>query len=556
MDKSNHLPEFTLKKSLNLLTKILLGVLLIASDASAQFHIYKAQKVYTVDSALSAVECLVTENERIVYSGSYDSARKYFPNAQVTDFKKQYIYPGFIDAHCHFLAWCRGLKECNLVGTKSEADVIKRLKKFAATSARKWVVGRGWDQNDWSDKQFPGIEKLDAAFPDKPVCLKRIDGHAVWINTAAVKALNLDLTQRIDGGEVVMKNGKFSGILIDNATDLVLPYIPDLPRKDLNDAVREGAAKCQAVGLTTLDEAGLDVKDIYYLDSLQQAGMLKMRIYAMLASSQSSFTWIAENNRISGDMMRVGGVKFYLDGALGSRGALLKKDYCDRMGHKGLLLQNVQQFTQYCSFVGSRSYQVCVHAIGDSANALALRVFGKIQPAGMDNRWRIEHAQVVDPKDFVLFKKYKVIPSVQPTHATSDAPWASSRLCSDRMPGAYNYAELGKQSGLLALGTDFPVEDISPIKTFYSAVFRTPLEAKITEPFNPNGALTRSQALMGMTIWAAYANKEEHTKGSLEPGKLADFVVLNRDLMSIEQKDFKKVKVTATYINSKKVHSK
>jgi predicted amidohydrolase YtcJ len=540
----------------NLLKFIALIILFRGATVKSQTTIYTAKRIYTMDSGLRVCESMVAEKGRILFTGSLDTARRLYPEANLVQFKNRFIYPGFIDAHCHFLAWCRGLKECNLIGTKSEQEVISRLKKYASTTTRSWIVGRGWDQNDWPQKNFPGIENLDKAFPDKPVCLKRIDGHAVWINSAAVKALNLDLNKNIPGGEIVKINGKFSGILVDNAADLVLPFVPDLPRQEMNEAVRMGAQQCYAVGLTTLDEAGLDLKDIYYIDSLQQNKMLKMRIYAMLAASEKSFSWIGANNTMRTERLHVGGVKFYLDGALGSRGALLKKDYCDRLGHKGLLLQNVQQFTNYCSFAGSKGYQICVHAIGDSANSIALNVFGKIQPAGFDNRWRIEHAQVVDPKEFSLFKKFKVIPSVQPTHATSDGAWAENRLCSSRMTGAYNYAELGRQAGLLALGTDFPVEDISPIKTFYSAVFRVDMKSDKTNPFMPDGGLKPVQALLGMTIWAAYANKEEHEKGSLENGKLADFVVLNTDLLEAEQKQVAKTRVTATYINGEKVFGK
>lgn len=527
-----------------------------ATAALAQSTIYTAARIYTADTLFRTVESMVVENGRIVYTGALDSSKKYFPESRVINYKKKFIYPGFIDAHCHFAAWCRGLKECDLTGTKSEKEVISRVKKFAAKSKRTWIVGRGWDQNDWKDKKFPGIAQLDAAFPDRPVCLKRIDGHAAWINSAAARAIGLDTSQSVDGGEILMENGNFTGILIDNAVDLVTPFIPDLPRQEMNAAIAEGAARLYAQGLTTVDEAGLHIREIRYLDSLQNAGLLSLRIYAMLSASPESFAWIAEHGITNNGQMHVGAVKFYLDGALGSRGALLKKDYCDRLGHKGLLLQNVQEFGQYCSFLGNKGWQVCVHAIGDSANALALRTFGKYQPAGMDNRWRIEHAQIVDPRDFGLFKKYGVIPSVQPTHATSDGPWATDRLCEARLPGAYNYAELCRQAGLVALGTDFPVEDISTVKTFYSATQRTDVQGTLKTPFNPQGALTRKQALLGMTIWAAMSNKEENDKGSLEAGKFADFVVMDTDLMEAEPAKLKKARVKSTFIGGKKVFGK
>ena len=516
--------------------------------------LYTAGKIYIGDTAMTVVEAMVSENDKIIFTGPAELARALYPKAKKVDFKKQYIYPGFIDAHCHFLAWCKGLKEANLVGTKSEKEVIKQLQKFSKTTKRSWIVGRGWDQNDWKNKNYPNLTLLDKAFPNTPVFLKRIDGHAAWINTAAINALKLDVNQKVSGGEFIFKDGKFTGILIDNAVDLVSGEVPPLPESELNTAVSEGAKKCYAAGLTTLDEAGLTTDEVEYLDQLQQSGKLNLRIYAMLSAAPNSFAYVAENGITNNGMMHVGAVKFYLDGALGSRGALMKKDYCDRLGHKGLLLNNLQEFERYCYFLSQRSWQVCVHAIGDSANALALQIFGKLRNHNEGLRWRIEHAQILDPKDFKLFGKYGVVPSVQPTHATSDAPWVPSRICENRLYGAYNYAELCKQAGVVALGTDFPVEDISPIKTFYSAVTRKDADGNIKTPFQPEGALSRKQALLGMTLWAAFANHEENDKGSLETNKYADFVVLDTDLMVASEKSLKKAKVKSTVIGGKMVH--
>jgi predicted amidohydrolase YtcJ len=525
-----------------------------ATKLSAQeLTIYTAKKIYVGDTAMSLVESVVCEKDKIIFTGPAALSKALYPNAKSVHFKNQYVYPGIIDAHCHFLAWCKGLKEADLVGTKSEKDVIKRLTKFAKTTSRSWIVGRGWDQNDWKNKSYPSLKLLDKSFPNTPVFLKRIDGHAAWINTAAIKALNLDVNQTISGGEFVFQNGVFTGILIDNAVDLVSGFVPPLPEQELNAAVTEGARKCYAAGLTTLDEAGLTTAEVNYLDQLQRAGSLDLRIYAMLSPSKESFAYVTEHGWNNNGMMHVGAVKFYLDGALGSRGALMKKDYCDRLGHKGLLLNNLRDFENYGYFLAQKSWQVCVHAIGDSANALALRIFGNLRNHNEGLRWRIEHAQIVDPKDFNLFGKYGVVPSVQPTHATSDAPWATSRLCESRLGGAYHYAELCKQAGMVALGTDFPVEDISPIKTFYSAVTRKDAAGIVKTPFQPEGALTRKQALLGMTLWAAYANREENDKGSLEPNKYADFVVLDTDLLEAPEKALKKTKVKYTFIGGKNV---
>lgn len=519
--------------------------------ANAQITIYKAKGVFSADTAIKNANCVVVDGGKILYTGLADTALKLFPGAVMKNFKNSFIYPGFRDAHCHFLAWCRGLKECDLTGSKSEAEVIKRLQKFSKMTQRSWLVGRGWDQNDWKNKEFPGIENLDKAFPDRPVCLKRVDGHAIWINSAAVKALKLNVNQTLKGGELLFKDGKFTGIMIDNAADLVTPLIPPIPENELRQAIAEGAQKCINAGITGLDEAGLEPEEIEYLEKLQLDGVLNLRINAMLAASEKNLAWVVQNGIRNNGKMRVGSMKFYLDGALGSRGALMKKDYCDRLGHKGLQLTDMKQFEYHARFLYARSYQVCVHAIGDSANKLALQSFSRIVDTFLDTRWRIEHAQIVDPKDFKLFKLSGTIPSVQPTHATSDAPWAESRLCESRMNGAYNYAELLRQSGTIALGTDFPVEDIYPLHTFYSAVFRQDIKGNLKQPFLPQGSLTPTQALLGMTLWAAHASKLENETGSLTPGKYADFVVINTDLLTASASKVKKAKITATCIDGK-----
>lgn len=515
----------------------------------AQPVIYTAKKIYTADTAFSEVECFVTEADKIIFTGSMAEAKNKFPNATNIHFKNKFIFPGFIDAHCHFYAYAKGLKECNLIGTKSEKDVVKRLKKYSKKTKSSWLIGRGWDQNDWAEKQYPTMAMLDKAFPNKPVFLKRIDGHAAWINTAAMKAIGLDVSKKPEGGEFIFNaDGSFSGIAIDNAVDLISAKVPDIPENEKLQGMLEAQKHCLAFGLTTLDEAGLSISQMKYLESLQRSNLLHLRFYTMLTASEESFAWIAQNGIQTSPNMRISAVKFYLDGALGSRGALMKKDYCDRLGHKGLQLSSTNEFMNYSRFLYTQGYQVCVHAIGDSANKIALQLFNKLLPTGADMRWRIEHAQIVDTADFVYFKNKSIIPSIQPTHATSDAPWVLNRICEHRSSGAYAYESLRKKAGMVALGTDFPVEGVSTIHTFYSAVARKDANGNLENPFLPHQALSRKDALWGMTLWAAYSNLQEHEKGSIEVGKLADFVVLDSDLMTMEEKKIPKTKIKATYI--------
>lgn len=518
--------------------------------------IYTAEKIYLADTAFGTATAMVVENGIILYTGDEKTADSLFPATPKQAFSGKFIYPGFIDAHCHFLAYSKGLSEVDLVGCKSEADAIKRAKKFAKKHNLPWLIGRGWDQNDWSNKDFPNMALLDKAFPNRPVCFSRIDGHAVWINSAAVRALNLNTNAPVSGGEFVMQNGKFQGICIDNAADLVKSQLPKVPFSDWEEGLATGLKNCHSHGITQIAEAGISLSDIDLIKQLQSQGKLDLRIYGMLSLSEENLGFISRNGMLYSDLFTMRSVKMYLDGALGSRGALLKGDYCDQLGHKGLQIMDVGKFEMYQQYLLNKGFQICVHAIGDSANAIALRTFQKNIPEGYDARWRIEHAQIVSGKDQKIFATRSIIPSVQPTHATSDAPWADTRLCSTAAKGGYAYQNLLAQAKIIALGTDFPVEGISPINTFYSATQRMDAAGHLERPFIGEQALTRKQALWGMTLWAAYANFDESRTGSLEPSKMADFIVMDTDLMTVEADRIPKTKVLNTFLGGKLVYKR
>ena len=572
----------TMKQLLSFFSVSLMSILGLNAQNQTDTIIYKAEKIYTADTGFSVATSMVVSNGVILYIGSDKTADSLYPKARFINYGSNIIYPGFIDAHCHFLAYTKGLSQADLVGTKSEQEVIKRLKKyvkknkarFRTTDAnpKPWIVGRGWDQNDWENKEFPNMDALNKAFPNLPVCLSRIDGHAVWINQAAIKLLKLNTDTILEGGEFIMNKpvgtaylinsakspnpGTFTGICIDNAAEIVKNQIPDVPYSVWQPYLKTGLKNCHSQGLTQLVEAGIKVEDINMIQDLQSKKELSMRIYAMLACSEENLSYVSRNGMIFDDLLTVRSMKFYLDGALGSRGALLKGDYCDQLGHKGLQLMTIPKFEMYQLFLLNKGFQVCVHAIGDSANTIALNTFNKNIPEGYDARWRIEHAQIVSGKDQKLFSKRSIIPSVQPTHATSDAAWADSRLCNTINKGGYAYQNLLRQSKIIALGTDFPVEGISPIHTFYSATQRMDAGGVLEKPFIGEQALSRKQALWGMTLWAAYANFDETRTGSLEMGKLADFVVLNTDIMTAEPSKILKSKVKATYLGGAAVYSR
>lgn len=572
----------TMKQLFSFFSVSLISILGLNAQNQTDTIIYKAEKIYTADTGFSLASSMVVSGGVILYVGNDKTADSLYPKARFINYGSNIIYPGFIDAHCHFLAYTKGLSQADLVGTKSEQEVIKRLKnyvkknkaRFRTTDAnpKTWIVGRGWDQNDWENKEFPTMESLNRAFPNIPVCLSRIDGHAVWINQAAIKLLKLNTDTILEGGEFIMNKpvgradlinsaktpnpGTFTGICIDNAAEIVKNQIPDVPYSVWQPYLKTGLKNCHSQGLTQLVEAGIKVEDINMIQDLQSKKELSMRIYAMLACSEENLSYVSRNGMIFDDLLTVRSMKFYLDGALGSRGALLKGDYCDQLGHKGLQLMTIPKFEMYQLFLLNKGFQVCVHAIGDSANTIALNTFNKNIPEGYDARWRIEHAQIVSGKDQKLFSKRSIIPSVQPTHATSDAAWADSRLCNTINKGGYAYQNLLRQSKIIALGTDFPVEGISPIHTFYSATQRMDAGGKLEKPFIGEQALSRKQALWGMTLWAAYANFDETRTGSLETGKLADFVVLNTDIMTAEPSKILKTKVKATYLGGAAVYSR
>ncbi|MEP6725533.1 MAG: amidohydrolase [Bacteroidota bacterium] len=519
--------------------------------------IVKGATLYTIDSAFTITEAMAVKDGKIVATGSIADILKNYDGKETIDADGKFIYPGFIDAHAHFVGYGLGLQKVNLVGTESWEDVLHRLNDAAKSKdTAGWLIGSGWDQNDWPVKEFPSKEKLDKQFPNRPVFLTRIDGHAAIANKKALDLAGVKAGITLTGGQVETKNGKLTGILIDNAVDLVSTEIPTPDIAQVKTALVTAQRNCFAAGLTTLDDCGLDYEAILLIDSLQKAGDLTMRIYAMLSDNKKNYDFIAAKGKIKTDYLDVRSFKVYADGALGSRGACLLQPYSDKPGWSGFLLSPAAHFDSVAAVIYKMGFQMCTHAIGDSGNRVILQTYARQLKGKNDLRWRIEHAQVVNQNDFNLFGEYSVIPSVQPTHATSDMYWAATRLGPERVKGAYAFNDLLKQNGWLPLGTDFPVEDISPFKTFYAAVVRKDAKGFPDGGFQKENALTRQDALRGMTIWAAKANFEENEKGSLEKGKFADFIILDQDLLKTGPEKILATNVMATFINGKNVYNK
>ncbi|MBA3662690.1 MAG: amidohydrolase [Bacteroidetes bacterium] len=525
--------------------------------------------IYTVDSLWSVQEAMAVSDGKIVEIGGNEEILKKYNSKNIHDAAGKFIFPGFIDAHCHFYGYGKGLNEINLVATKSFKEIVERTTEYCSErdvqkeiiqspgkNGRTWIIGRGWDQNDWVIKEYPDRRELDSLFPNIPVILKRIDGHAVLVNGAALEIAGFTEKTRIKGGELIIKNGKLSGVLVDNAADSLEKSILKPGKELIKKALLKAQANCLAMGLTTIDDAGLEKAVIDMMDELHKSSELKMRIYAMLTPNAENLNYYLKNGKYKTERLNVRSFKFYGDGALGSRGACLLKDYSDKTGWKGFLLNDITYFEKNAALMLKNNFQMNTHCIGDSATRIILNIISRLPEKITKARWRIEHAQIVNEKDISSFKKYKIVPSVQPTHATSDMYWADKRLGNERIKSAYCYKTLLNAAGVVALGTDFPVEDISPFKTFYAAVFRKDAEGFPKEGFQMENALTREETIKGMTIWAAYSNFEEKEKGSLEKGKWADFIILDTDLMKCSENKVLNTKVLSTFISGEEVYKK
>jgi len=509
--------------------------------------------VYTVDSSFSKAEAFVVNKGKIVEVGNTADLQKKYDAKEQLNAEGKYIYPGLIDAHAHFVEYGLGLQNADLVGTTSWEDVLQKLKLVAEKNKEGWIIGNGWDQNDWAVKEFPTNEKLNELFPDRPVILSRVDGHAAIANKKALELAGIKAGKKLDGGEVEVQKGKLTGILIDNATGLVFSKVPAPTAEILKEALLDAQKNCFAAGLTTIDDCGLNYQVALLIDSLQKNNELKMRLYVMLSDNKANYDFLFKKGKIKTGRLNIRSFKVYADGALGSRGACLLKPYSDKPGWSGFLLSSQQHFDSVANLIVAHGFQMCTHAIGDSGNRVMLNIYAKYLKGKNDLRWRIEHSQVINKNDFHLFGDYNIIPSVQPTHATSDMYWAADRLGNERLKGAYANKDLLKENGWIPLGTDFPVEDISPLKTFYAAVFRQDAKGWPAGGFQMENALTRENAIRGMTIWAAKSNFEENEKGSIEKGKLADFILVDKDFLKAGEKEILNIKVLKTFVNGEKV---
>ena len=522
-------------------------------------------RIYTADSSFSTAQAFAVKDGKFVAVGTTADLTARLQADSTADLAGQPVYPGFFDPHSHFLGLGQMLDQADLVGATSYADVLARLNVFQQQHPdADWIIGRGWDQNDWPKTDspvggFPTNASLNVAFPNKPVMLTRVDGHALLVNDKALKLAKITAGSRLDGGEVVLNPAKQpTGVLVDNAMNLIKRVMPQPDAADKTRMLLAAQKLCFSLGLTSVSDAGLNRDDIDLVEKLQKDNKLKIRDYVMISLGLSNLDYYLKRGPYQTDRLTVNAFKLYADGALGSRGACLRKPYADRPETSGFLLLAPAELERILTQLAGSKFQANTHCIGDSANHLILNLYGKLLKTKNDRRWRIEHAQVVSPEDVYLFGRYSIIPSVQPTHATSDMYWAADRVGKVRVKGAYAFNDLMKQNaastgGFIVFGSDFPVEAPNPLFGFHAATARQDANNFPKGGYQPENAVDRKSALLAMTRWAAYANAEDHLRGCIAPGKQADFVVLDQDIMTAPNEKLRATKVRQTWVGGERV---
>jgi predicted amidohydrolase YtcJ len=520
-------------------------------------------RIHTVNPARPSAEAMAFAEGRILAVGSEAELSAAYPEARRLDAGGATVVPGLIDAHGHLLGLGHSLLRADLVGTRSVGEAVERLRAFEATLPEgAWLLGRGWDQNEWPGQAFPSAADLDAAFPGRPVWLVRVDGHAAWGNTAALARVPaLAEASDPEGGRILRDaDGRPTGVFIDAAMGLVQRAIPEPSPEEHRQALALALAETARHGLTGVHEAGVDLGAVALYRQAIDAGRFPLRLYGMIGGPGTTLDHFCDEGPLMdyGGRLAVRSIKLYIDGALGSRGAALLDDYADDPGNEGLLIYTPSAYEAVVERAMGCGLQVNTHAIGDRGARVVLDAYARATAATgtTDGRHRVEHAQVLAPEDIPRFAELGVIASVQPIHATGDMGWAEARVGAERIRGAYAWRSLVASGARLALGSDFPVEPVAPLLGFHAAVTRQDAAGRPPGGWYPEERLTREEALRGFTLDAAYAGFMEAEVGSLEPGKRADFVLLDRDLLSVPDEELLATEVLATYLDGEPIHQR
>ncbi|MGZ0118458.1 amidohydrolase [Stenotrophomonas rhizophila] len=541
---------------------------LLAGTAQADVRLLTAATIHTGDPDAPVATALAwdTDTGRVLAVGDRQALLTLYPLAALTDVGEATVIPGLIDAHAHLMFLGGTLMQADLTGATSTQDIVARLQRFAADNPEGWLLGSGWDQNRWPDKQFPSAADLDTAFPDRPVWLGRIDGHAGWGNSAALRAVARQPGQRAlkgswqpAGGRIVRDaKGQPSGVFVDEAMTLVQAAIPAPSDAAREQMLTRALDKAVSHGLTGVHDMGVSRADLALMRRFADAGTLPLRIDAYADGNGDALADLCAQGAYQhpGGRLEMRGVKLFMDGALGSRGAALLADYSDDPHNRGLLVTSPAEFETAVRKADTCHVQVATHAIGDRGNRIALDTYARVlgERRSSDHRWRIEHAQVVALEDIPRFAQLGVIASMQPAHATSDMGWAQDRVGPERILGAYAWRRMLSSGARLALGSDFPVEQVDPRLGLYAAVTRQDRAGQPPGGWQPDQRLTAAEALRGFTADAAWAGHDEAQVGRLQPGLHADFVVLDRDPLSIAPAALADLQVRSTWVDGAPVY--
>ncbi|PLX00896.1 MAG: amidohydrolase [Marinilabiliales bacterium] len=499
---------------------------------------------------------LAINKGKFEYVGVFDKHSEKYTADSVIDCSGNYIYAGFHDGHCHFYGLGKNIiAYAELGNCSSFKEVINIVKKHGSDVQSGWILGRGWDQNNWKDKKFPTKHMLDSIFPERPVMLTRVDGHAVLANAKALKLSGIDSTSSIEGGEIEIRNGKLTGILLDVAADSIKATAEVESSEFVERALLAAQDTCFKYGLVCVTDAGLDYSHIDIIDSLQEVGKLKIKINAMINPEEKNYKRYLYNGGVDKQKLRVKTIKLYADGALGSRGAKLTNPYSDDSLSTGILTISPEDIDNACKLAYDHNFQVACHAIGDSANRFVLNHYSKYLKDTNDRRWRIEHAQIVDPNDYAMFQDYSIIPSMQTCHATSDMEWAETRL-GHRIDWAYQTNKLLGFHKWFINGTDCPVESINPMYNIYAAITRKSLKPSVEWKIGEDQAIDISTAIKSLTEWPAKGAFWENKTGRIEKGMDADFIVFKKNLFDLSPEQMIKITPEETWIDGEMVYSK
>lgn len=550
-----------------LLLPLLFSALVLCQPAQAAEILIENINGYTLDSTgkLVRFQAMLIADGKVVATGSgAELTARASKVMSVVDGGNRTLLPGLIDAHGHVMGLGTNILQANLVGTPTLEAALNAVKSYAqANPSSKWVLGRGWNQVIWNLGRFPTAKELDSVISDRPALLERVDGHATWANSAAMKLAGIDKnTEDPVGGHIERDaDGNATGVFIDNASSLLYSKVPQPTKQELSKALDGALEEMAIVGLTGVGDAGIDRGTYMLFKRYADEGKLTARLYAMIGGTGADFDAISTDGPLiayGNDFLTVRSVKLYADGALGSRGAALHAPYADQPGNSGLLFHTPEALTAMIAKAVAKGYQVNVHAIGDKANTEVLDGFAAVyrQQGGQNLRHRIEHAQVLTLSDIPRFVPLNLIASMQPTHATSDMNMAEDRVGAERLRGAYAWRSFLKQGTRLAGGSDFPVESANPFFGLHAAVTRQDHNGKPLGGWQPEQALNITEALRAFTLDAAYAAHAEKTQGTLEPGKWADFILVDRDIFTVAPEKIWSTQVLETWVGGKRVYQR